>query len=502
MHRPNATSILLTILLVLVAASSASADVIHLKSGQKIEGKILTDSGSTISVQTKFGSMTIERSKIESIEYQRLPKEEVKARLVAAGTDAAKLYEVALYAEAQKLKKEHKEILEQVVAHDPNHLGAREALGHVSFDGQWFATPEEVEAYKADLTDQMKERGRVLYKGKWIKEDTAKRLQGFELYNGQWLRWKEIYTLQAQENMLPILGVDLEIRESEHYALRSLLDEPEQIEVLESLEAAFAHFSQFFQPDEIEENIMDFYPIPVYVLPEPDMVTKFAEPGGYMHKLYNPPTNINDRYVDAFSFPIFFPRPLIVASMGRHLKGGGSRMTSLLGFIHHYNGNLMIRRFKRGGAMPGWVESGISHYYEGKMNGFRTLSITEYTGYEHIEKWDIKLQDFAAWYKQCVDPAFRADLPRIGDFKEKIAEEITAREIVKAYFLTFYLMETRPKEFVAYCRAVYQEKFAMRVRTSEPEAFELAFQETADHLEAEFEEWAKANLRPHPPIED
>lgn len=488
-------------LLALAALSlAAQADIIHMKGGQQIQGKIVQDDGSTLIVDTKFGRMTFERAKVERIEFQRLPKEEVAARLEKAGDDATKLYDVALYAQEKKLDKEYREILQLVVEHDPDHSLANEGLGRVAFDGKWF-TPDELEVYKADLADQMKAKGRILYKGKWIKEETGRRLQGEELYKGNWLKWPEIYTLQAQENMGPMLGVELEIRTSEHFALRSQLGEESQKEILEVLEAGFTHFSSFFKPDEIEANIMDFYPIAVYVFPDPNYVTAFVQPDGYMQKLYNPPRGVIERYVDAQSFPIFFPRPLIVASEGRHLKSGGSRMVSLLGFLTHYAGNMYVRRFKRGGMIPGWVESGLSHYYEGMLNGYRTLSVTEYTGYEHVDKWGDKLSNFKEWYGKMSDPAFRAKLPRWSSFQDKIVEEIDAFEQVKSYFLCSWMIETYPQEFVVYVRDAYREYGRPRRQIKEAEAFATAFGgRTADELEQEFEAWC-AKLGDHPPLD-
>lgn len=488
---------LMAALLAAGLAGSARADVIHMKGGQRIEGKIVDSDASSVIVETKFGRMTFERARIDRIEYQRLPKEELAHRRKAAGEDPQKLWEVARFALENDLKAEYREILEEVVRHDSQHSEANKALGRTYFDGEWF-TPEGLKKYKDEIAEQKKAAGLVMHEGKWVKESTAKRLSGLEEYKGQWLSWKEIYTLQATEKMPELLGTTLEIRESDHYALRSELDEESQKEVLEVLEASWDHFNAMFQPTEKEQYIMGFYPVAVYVMPDPNLVTKFVEEGGYMKQLYNPPKGINERYLDASSFPVFFPRPLIVTSQGRHLKGGGSRLTSLIGFLTHYNGNLMIRRMRRGGAMPGWVEAGISHYYEGMMNGYRTLSITEYVGYEHVEKWDMNLQTFPQWYKKMTDPAFRQSLPKLAEIRPKIVEELDARDLVKGYFMVSWLLETHREEFVNYVRLAFSEKFALRVRVKEADAFQEAFKNSVEELEAEFEAWAAANP-PHPP---
>ncbi len=485
-------------LLLALFVPEAPADIVHLKSGQKVEGKVVSEGATTIEVDTKFGRMSLERAKVDRIERQRLPQDEVTHRRREAGQDVAALYAVALYAKEHRLTNDYRSILQDILKLDALHTEANKGLGRVFYEGQWF-TPEELEKYKSRFADQMKAEGKVLYKGSWVTEETAKRLEGYELYQGQWLRWKEIYTLQAQENMPLLLGVTLEIRDSEHFTLRSSLGEDAQKDVLDLAEEEHTHFFSVFKPDETEAYIMDFYPIAIYVLPEVALVGKFVEPDGYMKKLYNPPIDIESRYVDANSFPLFFPRPLIVTSEGRHLKGGESRIDSLHGFIAHYLGNVLVRRFKRGGALPGWVEAGVAHYYEGLMNGYRTLSITEYVGYEQIEKWDITLQNFLQWYKKVADPDFRRTLPALAEIRPKIVEELNAFDLVKGYFVVYWLMETKPQQFVDYVRAAFREKPESRIRITEEEAFTTSFQVSCEELEAEWEEWV-AQIPPRPPL--
>jgi len=481
-------------------SSAALADVLHLTDGRKIEGKVTRDDASGVEIQTKFGVVKVERAKIERIEFQRVPTEEVEFQLERAGEDATALYEVALLAEKHRMKDRYLEILQRVVEADPSHALANTALGKIQFEGQWY-TPDELEAHKEAAANSMRKQGKVLHNGRWVKEETAKRLSGYELYKGQWLRWKEIYRLQSEEKMPELLGEMLDIRESEHFTLRSMLDEESQKELLEIAEWGYAHFEKVFRPDPKEDNMMGFFPIPIYVLPDPTFVPKFVESDGYMVQLYNPPKGINERYLDATCFPIFFPRPLIVTSLGRHLKGGGEgarKLTSLIGFISHFEGNVLVRRFKRGGTMPGWVESGMSHYYEGLLNGYQTLTITRYTGYENVPVWEKGLETFPEWYKMMADADFRRSLPSIAEMRSKPVEELVAHELVKSYFLVYWLMEERPQEFVDYVRLAYSQKFQPRVTVSEEEAFFSVWPEGPGALDEAFLAWAEG-IEAQPP---
>ena len=490
------------LLSVLASGRVARADVVTLKDGKKLEGRVSKEDATSITIDTKFGSFAIERAKIERIEKQKLPQEELDAMVKSAGNDAEKLWDAACYARDKRIKDKYLEIAKRVIVADPMHRAANEALGRIQYDGRWFS-PEELEKYKSDMVAAMKADGKVLYQGRWVKEEDAKRWEGYELYEGQWLKWKEIYKLQAEKKIPEMLGVPLKVTQSDHFTLCSNLEPDLEKETLDTLEAGFTHFMAAMQPNETEKNIIGFFPIAVYVMPEVSLVEKFVRPGGLMDTLYITPKNINARYADANCFPVFFPRPLIVSSEGRHVKGGGSKNVGQVGFLTMYEGNLLIRRFKRGARLPGWVEDGMAHYYEGTLNGYRTLSICEFEpdpGEERVTKWEQGIETFEEWYKKIADPNFRALLPRLGDLKAKFIEDLTARDIMKSYFLVRFMLEKHPQQFPEYVRLAYEQKGSPAVETPEDTAFQQAFGTNAESIDAEFNEWAAAQ-GPKVPVE-
>jgi len=95
---------------------------------------------------------------------------EVDAQIAAAGTDVAKLLELAKsFSSASKddaAKKTYKKIIEV----DPNHAEARKALRHHSYDGKWFESYAELSKYRREETAKMKDKGLVRYKDEWIPE--------------------------------------------------------------------------------------------------------------------------------------------------------------------------------------------------------------------------------------------------------------------------------------------------------------------------------------------
>jgi hypothetical protein len=487
--RPRSRT-LLALALALAAPIVALGDVVHLKSGQKLEGKILSQRADAIVIQTKFGEMTIERAKIERIETLRLPAEELESRVTSAGNDAGKLWEAAEFARDNKMEARFKELAAKVAKLDATHREANAVLGRVEFEGRFF-TPEELEEHKAQIAERMRAQGKELYEGRWVDKAYVMQQKGYLEFEGEWLRPAEIYVKQHAVLGPELLGVTLPTTESAHVSLRSALDPAENAELLEMLEDAHAHFVSIFEPTAVETKIMEYFPTAVYVLPSVDLVAKFVEPGGYMERIYNPPKGIAGRYASGESFEIFFPRPLIVCSEGRHLATGGSRLTSLRGFLSLYYGNMLIRRFKRGGSVPGWIETGMAHFYEARQNEYSTLSIIEFTDFEHVQKWAVGLTNFKEWYGMMAKPEFRAKLPSFESLIDKPAEELDSLDLVKAYFLVRWLMEEDPKTFVAFARRAHQQDSATRIVTPERDALAETFQISPAEIDERFAAWAE-----------
>ena len=79
---------LFVFLVSIAVAATAIADVVHLKDGRKFEGEIVTDDGAKVVVKTRFGEVTIERSKVARIEKTVSQVEDLFGRVgEAVGAD-------------------------------------------------------------------------------------------------------------------------------------------------------------------------------------------------------------------------------------------------------------------------------------------------------------------------------------------------------------------------------------------------------------------------------
>lgn len=139
---------------------TAWADLFLLNNGGRIEGELLNADESprtSYQIQTPFGGrLTLETDQVERVEV-RSDAEKVYAERVNRVPDTADgHWKAAQWCEQAKLTGEREFHLEQVLRHDPEHEGARRALGYSRLEGRW-VRPD----------DFMGDRGYVRVGGAW-----------------------------------------------------------------------------------------------------------------------------------------------------------------------------------------------------------------------------------------------------------------------------------------------------------------------------------------------
>src|SRR5262245_56019748 len=102
--------------------------------------------------------------------FQEAGDAEADAQITAAGTDVAKLLELAKSFSSGGKDDAAKKTYKKIVEIDPNHAEARKALRHHSYDGKWFESYAELSKYRREETAKMKDKGLVRFKDEWIPE--------------------------------------------------------------------------------------------------------------------------------------------------------------------------------------------------------------------------------------------------------------------------------------------------------------------------------------------
>lgn len=160
------TRMLLAGVLLVGGATMTLGDEVRLRNGATLEGTV-REEGPMVYVDVGSGEVGIERSQVLSISRPDHAVQEYDRRLGALRPDDLEgRYQLAIWARQSGLGARSERLLRSVLERDPNHEGARTALGFIPYKGGWL-TPDE---HKAAI-------GLVRVHGEWMPADAAERLR-------------------------------------------------------------------------------------------------------------------------------------------------------------------------------------------------------------------------------------------------------------------------------------------------------------------------------------
>ncbi|MBL8694740.1 MAG: hypothetical protein JNJ88_11650 [Planctomycetes bacterium] len=158
------------------SAAASLADVVHTKDGRAVEGKIISDDGTTLRVQTALGVIEVRKADVARVEKKATSEELYEERRKAASTadDHAAL---GKWCQERRLTKQAKAEFLKAVELDPKHEAANRALGRV-LDGADWVTPEEKKGRDAQRERAALEaQGLVEYRGRWVSKEEKEALE-------------------------------------------------------------------------------------------------------------------------------------------------------------------------------------------------------------------------------------------------------------------------------------------------------------------------------------
>jgi len=159
--------IFLLLAVLCVGASPGRCDIVILTNGASIEGTVEAREGGRLRVRLPGGgSVTFDIDQVSKVIFTPTIQEqyEKKKRLLKAD-DLEGYFKLGLWCRGKGLKKEAEEAFRRVLKLDPDHEGARKALGYVR-DGEEWVTVEEYH----------RRRGEVLFEGRWIAASERERI--------------------------------------------------------------------------------------------------------------------------------------------------------------------------------------------------------------------------------------------------------------------------------------------------------------------------------------
>jgi hypothetical protein len=167
-------------LVVVSLPAPGSADVVTTKDGIVLEGSATKAGDGSVVVATEAGDVTLPAGSVKSIVPGEGPRSAARrASAALARSDAQGHYRLALSLEAEGLADLARCEHEAVLAVDPEHAGARRALGFERVGDRWLTTAE------------------------------ARRTSGLVLYEGRWVLPSEVQAKAAGPRQVKVRSVDL-----------------------------------------------------------------------------------------------------------------------------------------------------------------------------------------------------------------------------------------------------------------------------------------------------
>ncbi len=158
----------LSIAALALAAPLAAADVVHLKSGRSLEGKAEAK-GDRVVLRTLHGTAILAVADVEKVEAKRCVLDDYADRLAATTLgDAESLQTLASWCRSVGYESKAREHARGALSIEPNHVGARQILGHVLMEGAWVTREEALKS--AGLAEH---DGKVVTAGEAAKADAA-----------------------------------------------------------------------------------------------------------------------------------------------------------------------------------------------------------------------------------------------------------------------------------------------------------------------------------------
>lgn len=152
------------------ALAPARADLIALKGGGQVQGKVVPDpddkKGERVFVVLPRGKtpLTLRKEQILEVLAQPSPLDEYVDRRAKLAPSAQADYDLGVWCQSHELRDLAEVHYEAALKRDPDFADAHRKLGHAERDGKWLTADE-----------QRRAAGMVLHKGKWVPAEEKAR---------------------------------------------------------------------------------------------------------------------------------------------------------------------------------------------------------------------------------------------------------------------------------------------------------------------------------------
>ena len=175
-----------------LVADPALADVIALRGGGKVRGKVVPNAregADRVTVLPEKGRtpLVFHKEQVVGVTAEPGPLDEYLVRRDRASSTAESQYELGLWCEGHKLRDLARLHYEAAVGHDKSFAPAHRKLGHVLHEDRWLTADELREA-----------QGLVRYKGRWISQNEKEEREAREASVAEQASWARRIRLLRQ----------------------------------------------------------------------------------------------------------------------------------------------------------------------------------------------------------------------------------------------------------------------------------------------------------------
>lgn len=167
-----------------ILLTPARADVIELRGGGQVQGKVVPDPKNKDRVQVLLFQgrhpLSFQKAQIVQVIPKASPLDDYVVKRAKAAATAEAQYQLGYWCDQNRLRDMAKIHYEQALAFDPDFGPAHEKLGHTKVEGSWM-TRDDLSAAQ----------GLVKYKGRWITAEEKSKREDAEKLNasqGSWIR--------------------------------------------------------------------------------------------------------------------------------------------------------------------------------------------------------------------------------------------------------------------------------------------------------------------------
>lgn len=439
-------------------AVAASADVVHLKNGGKVEGQVVSRDAKSLVVKTKVGSVTIDAADVARVEEKDTPQDELARRRKAlAEKDADGRVSLAAWAKENGLSKERADLLKEALAIDADHAGANAALGRENVDGKWVSAAEKASLAKEKDSAARRAKGLVQHDGRWVTPEERDALQkGLKLRDGKWMteeesmaldglvrfkdRWvkkEDLPSLEKAAALSAEIGVELTAESSENFAIQTAFSRENAEKVLLAAEEGYALFRRQFS---VKDQMPPMWKgrCVVVLLAGRDEYLKYA---AHFEKEHGLGSSWLQNAKIGQGYYTFAPPAMVDVKLGRHEDDFVNAAVHKVG---HICANLLHFRTN---YVPPWLDEGLAALLEQKVTK-RVMNYCFSTGYGSKDRnLEDKWLGSANWYDLVAAEVEAGTDTPLEQLFTLDWNGLAHREIAKSVSVINYLMEKDARKF-------------------------------------------------------